>query len=92
VLERRHATPEQVLLAISALFPDRLAILPSAWKSVKRSNGFAEPQRAFELLRKLATDYWREMHGGKGDTEAGRIFGNAYAARESETVESNPQA
>lgn len=91
MLEGRE-TPEQVLLAMSTLFPDTLVILPAAWKSVKRSEGFNEPRRAFELLRKLATDYWLDMSSGKGDTEAGKTFGKAYAARESETVEANPQA
>lgn len=84
--------PEQVLLVIAQLFPDRFVVLPTAWKSVKRSDGFHAPHRVFELLRKLATDYWQDMYNGKGDTEAGKTFGKAYAARESETVEGNPTA
>lgn len=89
---QRVATPEQVLSATATLFPDRIEILPTAWKSARESQAFKESHRVFELLVLLATDYWEGMRNGKGDTEAGKVFGSAFAARESETVEGNPQA
>ncbi|MDO8795451.1 MAG: hypothetical protein Q7J25_12605 [Vicinamibacterales bacterium] len=91
VLEHR-ASPEQALVAVSTLFADRLIVLPSAWKAVKRSEGLRDREKVSDLLLKLAVEYWQAMVNGSGDTEAGRVFGNAYAARESETVEANPQA
>jgi RecA/RadA recombinase len=91
VLEHR-ASPEETLGAIASLFADRIVVLPSAWKSVKKSANFRERDRVAELLLKLAVGYWLAMVSGSGDAEAGRPFGSAYAARESETVEANPQA
>lgn len=86
------AAPAQSLRVVATLYRERLIVLQSAWRSAKESAGFEEPQRLFELLRKLATDYWQAMVDGKGDLEAKQVFGNAFAARESETVESNAQA
>lgn len=87
-----RATPEQVLVAVSGLYPDRLTVLPTAWKAVKRSQGFNDCGRLWDLMQKLATDYWHGMLAGGGDSEARTTFGNAFAPRESETVESNPTA
>jgi hypothetical protein len=81
----------QSLSLIAALFPDRVVVLPSAWKSAKRSEAFKHPGPAFELLWKLSNDYWDSITTGKGDATARSVFGNAYAARESEKVESNAQ-
>jgi hypothetical protein len=87
-----RATPEQSLSAIADLFPDRIVVLSSAWKAVKVSSRFRERERVFDLLHKLCDPYWCDMNAGKGDMEAGKVFGNSYAARESETVEANAQA
>ena len=88
-----EATPEQSLLLVEQLFPDRVEILPSAYKSARTSREFQHRQRAFELLRKLATDYYDSIATeGKGDAQARQIFGNAYSATESEPVENNKRA
>lgn len=48
---------------------------------------------ALDLLNKLATDYYVVIKkGGKGDAQARQIFGNRYAARDSEAVEENARA
>jgi hypothetical protein len=85
-------TLEQSLVAISALYSDRVVILPEAWKAARESRGFQRGGDAFELLYKLATRYWEALQQGRGDVEARGIFGNAYAARESDVVESNKRA
>lgn len=79
-------TPKESLLVITKLFPSRVDVLPSAWKSAEDSEIFKEKKKAFELLWKLVTDYWNDLASGKGDTEARNVFGNAYASKESKTV------
>jgi len=87
------ATPEQSLLILDRFFADRVEILPSAFRSAKESRGFKYPERAFELLRKLCSEYYDAINeGGKGDTQARQIFGEAYTARDSELVETNRRA
>jgi len=41
---------------------------------------------------RLATSYVEDLMNGKGDADARAVFENAFAARESETVESNAAA
>ena len=91
VLEGRP-TVEESLRVLAFLFPNRVVILDSAWKSAQDSEAFANRERALELLKLLLTAYWEAMAEGRGDIEARRVFGNAYAARESETVENNKRA
>jgi regulator of replication initiation timing len=85
-------TLSESLRVITILFPDRIEALESAWKSASDSEIFKQKKKAFELLLKLATDYWNELASGRGDAEARATFGNAYSAKESETVETNKQA
>lgn len=86
------ATPEEALLLIGRLFPERIEVLPSAYKSAKESRDFQHGQKAMDLLRKLATDYYDSLaRGGKGDTQARSVFGNAYSI-ESESVARNKRA
>jgi hypothetical protein len=85
-------TVEESLRVLAFLFPDRLVVLDSAWKSAEHAEAFANREKALELLRLLATAYWEAMAQGRGDIEARKVFGNAYAARESETVENNKRA
>lgn len=80
------------LRAISLLFPDRIVILDSAWKSAKDATEFRHPRKAFSLLHKLCTDYWECVVAGRGDGDARAVFGSAFSARESETVENNRRA
>lgn len=80
------------LKVISLLFPERIVILESAWKSARDAAEFKGPRRAFELLHRLCTGYWEALAAGKSDGEARAIFGNAFSAKESETVEGNKRA
>jgi len=84
---------EDCLLILSHLFPSRVTILPTAWKSAREAAGFRRSEKAFELLRKLFTDYFDAMNNGVGDKAGQQVFGaTAFAARESEGVESNKRA
>ncbi|MBC8098639.1 MAG: hypothetical protein H7Y11_04300 [Armatimonadetes bacterium] len=87
------ATLEEQLRFIEAFFPERIVILESAWASSRESERFNHKERAFELLFKMVTEYW-EAVPGEGVHNAGkRVFGyTTFAARESETVESNKNA
>jgi hypothetical protein len=91
-LVAQSLTTPQSLSVIAKLFPHHIKVLDSAWKSAEKSESFKERRRIFELLWKLSTDYWSDLASGKGDAEARTIFGNSYAAKESETVESNKRA
>ena len=83
---------EQCLLALVTLYPERLTVLPEAWRSARESKKFRKGAEAFRLLRKLATDYWHALQEGKGDAHARSILGDGYAAKESDTVEGNRRA
>lgn len=84
-------TLTESLIVISILFPDRVEILRTAWESADDSKTFQYKRQAFELLWKLATEYWEALVNGKGDVEARNIFGNHYAANEGE-AEKNARA
>ena len=89
----QSSTMEESLTVIETLFPDRVVVLESAWKSAKKSSGFRHPQEAFNLLWKLVTLYWGILNDGLGDNEARSVFGrNEYSAKESETVLNNQTA
>jgi hypothetical protein len=77
---------EQALVLLSSLYPDRIVVLDTALKSAADSKDFKYKEKAFDLLWKMATDYWSVLAGGGGDTEARRVFGAAYAAQESESL------
>lgn len=83
---------EESLQVIACLFADRVVILDTAWKSTRDAAAFQNRPKAFELLRMLVTSYWQALTDGRGDNEARKVFGNAYASRESETVEGNRRA
>jgi hypothetical protein len=87
------ASLEDCLRVIEQMYPDRLVILPTAWKSAKDASAFDSPRSAFALLAKLCTGYYDAMSTGKGDRAGLDVFGNkSFAARESETVEKNRRA
>jgi hypothetical protein len=79
-------SPEECLLLIDHLFPDRVVILPEAWTSARESGGFKHGRKLYSLLNSLSTAYWRSLRDGIPDQEARKVFGAAYAAKESETV------
>lgn len=76
---------QQVLDLVATLYADRVIVLDSARASAKESDrrGFRQGTKAFELLQRLAIDYWQCLMDGKGDQQAKTVFGqNAYAANE----------
>jgi hypothetical protein len=91
-INSKNFTPKDSLQVISRLFPDRIEILDSAWKSADASTSFKEKSRLFDLLWRLATQYWKDLSNGIGDVQARHVFGNAYSAKESETASSNARA
>ena len=83
---------EQALQALQGFYGDRVDILDSAWKSAREARAFTRPDKAFELMRTLATQYWELVQQG-GDAAAKGAFTEAtFSSRESETVESRPAA
>lgn len=75
------------LLLLEALYADRVTILPSAWSSADESAAFKKPDKAWELMLRLATCYWEAIQNG-GDSEGKKCFSDStFAPRESETVE-----
>ena len=85
-------TPEDNLILIKHIFAERIIVLDSALKSAQDSRVFKEKRRAFNLLWRLATDYWQTLAEGKSDAQAKQIFGDDFSAKESESVENNKTA
>ncbi len=80
---------QQALELISSLYVDRIVVLDSAINSAKESDrgGFRFGDKAFELLSKLANEYWQALADGKGDQHAKAAFGhNAYAQNEGQAL------
>lgn len=85
-------TPMQSLLLIMHLFPERVEILPDAWKSARDSEKFRYGRKLFSLLLALVTEYWDGLASGRPDAEARKVFGAAYGAQESDTTAKNKGA
>jgi len=91
-LAKGDPTPEQLLRILTALYPDRLVVLDSAWKSAREAAKFRHSRKLFDKLLALVDAYYDELSAGKGDAEARKVFGESYSARESEQVENNTRA
>lgn len=79
----------QVIELISTLYSDRVVFLKSAKSSAKESDrsGFKKGKKAFELLSKLSTDYWKCLANGESEQRAKAAFGhNAYANNEANAL------
>ncbi|MBB4639289.1 hypothetical protein FHS01_005356 [Longimicrobium terrae] len=87
-----NPTPTQSLLALTALYPERVTILETGWKSAQESTSFNKGGEAFRLLRLLVTSYWDMLKSGGGDSGARSVFGSSFASTESETVKKNKRA
>lgn len=79
-------TPNKSLELISRLYPDRIIVLESAFKSSKESQGFLERKVVIDLLLRLATSYWVTLSEGKGDIMARQIFGENFASKEGKNL------
>jgi hypothetical protein len=74
---------------IESAYGDQCIVLPSARDSAKAMTDFNNGRELLSLLRKLVTDYRRQLIAG-GDSKARTVFGKSeYAAKESETVMGN---
>jgi len=87
----RAPTPEKCLQLLDNLFPDRIEVLDSGWRSARESETFKHTQKLADLLLRLATDYYDKISNGP-DSEARKVFGpNEFSAQESETVKNNDE-
>ena len=80
---------QQTVDLIATLYPDRIVFLETAKDSAKESDRgrFHQGAKAFDLLQKLATEYWQQLADGKSDQQAKAVFGqNAYAANEARVL------
>ncbi|KAB8139621.1 hypothetical protein F8S13_27380 [Chloroflexia bacterium SDU3-3] len=91
-LHQTKLTLNDGLCILKQIFPERIVILPSAWKSAAEAARFERTPQAFDLLWKLVTDYWEMLVAGQGNHVARQIFGDDFAATESETVQHNTRA
>ncbi len=73
---------EAALVILEALFPDRIVVLASAYKSARSAEDFRYAEDAFALLWTLSTEYWEEIQKGSGDAVARSLFGTSYATNE----------
>lgn len=85
-------TLERALQIIQLLFGDRVVVLENAWSSARSADEFKYSNKAFTHLATLCGDYYDAVVAGKSDAEVRGLLGNAYSARESETVEKNKRA
>jgi len=85
-------SPTECLQLVQSCWPDRVNILPTAWKSAKEIDQvFENGLKLLNLLIRLVTDYLDKFVIG-GDNLAREAFTiNEYAAQESETVENSKQ-
>lgn len=86
---KRNSTLQQSLQLISSLYAERIVVLDTAINSAKESDrgAFRLGDKAFELLSKLANEYWQALASGKGDQHAKAAFGhNAYAPNEGQAL------
>lgn len=84
-MNKGNMTLSQALGLVQSMFPDRVEVLPSAIDSAKESDDgmFRHPEKAFELLSSLATDYWKTLADGGSEQQAKGAFGpNSYSATE----------
>lgn len=89
VTQGRKPNPEEILRFYQSLAPDRLEVMECAYKSAYDAQDFHLPYRLSELLYKLIFEYLDLIKAGNPDAEARKVFGNAYSAKESETVTSS---
>ena len=80
-LVRKQTSLAVILETLCIVFPDRVTVLETAFDSAKESSTFLHVEKAFDLLWRLATEYWEQLQSN-GDTEARKLFGSSYSAKE----------
>ena len=91
-LADNKATLADTVLMAAHAWPDRLVFLCSAHRSAEAASDFDRPEAALVLLGRLAMEYCDAMRTGDGDRAGIAIFGDKFAATESETVRRNENA
>lgn len=82
-------SPLECLDLIERAYGDHCIVLPTARSSAEQMTDFDNGRELMRLLRKLVTEYRRQLMDG-GDSKARAVFGKSeYAAKESETVMRN---
>lgn len=89
ITQNRTPNPEEILRLYQAMAPDRIEVMDCAFESARDASDFHLPYRLSELLHKLLFEYLDMIKSGNPDSEARKIFGKGYSAKESETVTSN---
>ncbi|MFN0063348.1 MAG: hypothetical protein ACKVPX_12650 [Myxococcaceae bacterium] len=75
------------LRVATRLSADRVFVLDEAWRSAEVARDFRYPEKVGDLIHRLLNDYFDVVAGGKGDAEARKVFGSAFAATESDAVQ-----
>ncbi|AOU96986.1 hypothetical protein BI364_02250 [Acidihalobacter yilgarnensis] len=84
-------TPEECLVLLAKLYPQRLVVLPTALESARGVSTFSQSRRLLDMLNRLVTEYLPKFIKS-GDTAARTTFtNNEFAARESDKVVNNKQ-
>lgn len=89
VTQNRKVSPLEILNFFQAMAPDRLELLPSAIETAMDADNFSLPYRLSDLIEKLVFGYLDSITAGIPDSEARKVFGKNYAAKESEGVTQN---
>jgi hypothetical protein len=84
-LQADNLSLEQALTLTGCLYPERIVVLDSAISSAREADGghFMHAKKAYELLTRLACDYWDLMADGGTTQQAKSVFTAAnYSATE----------
>lgn len=91
-LAQGKTTLEDALEWAATAWPERLEVLETARKAARDAAAFERPIDALELLGRLANEYRDALLAGRGDRAGNEVFGEKFAATESETVKKNENA
>lgn len=91
LLDGNSIPPARQLEVFQAIAPDRVVILPSAFKSAEAASNFQNPGRLAVVLRSLLYPYLDAIREGKGDSIAKSYLNKTYAAKESDTTMQIPR-
>jgi hypothetical protein len=81
---RGDLSPELILRLLAVTWPERVIVLDTALRNAKKSSSFKYPEKARDLLTRLATVYYDALGRG-GDNEARKVFGkNEFAPTEND--------
>ena len=90
IVRKEKPSPLDCIEIIEQFYGDRCTVLDSARASAIKMTRFIYGRDLLDLLMRLVTTYRDRLMDG-GDSKARRVFGKSeYAAKESETVMTNP--